>query len=156
MPIDCAAYSKKKEKWYGRSILFQAESLPAGAVSVELPDYEALRKADRDKGIEEMREEKEAESREEAGEGEAAEEREAAENREAAESREEALTVVDMEDGAYTVSLDFSGGSGRAFVESPAVLFVREGKAYVRLLWSSPDYDYMKVGGEKYLPVNDE
>ena len=37
MPIDCAAYSKKKEKWYGRSILFQAESLPAGAVSVELP-----------------------------------------------------------------------------------------------------------------------
>ena len=31
---------------------------------------------------------------------------------------------------------------------------VRGGKGYVQIEWSSPNYDYMLVDGEKYLPVN--
>lgn len=31
MGIDCAAFSKKKEKWYDRTLLFRADSLPAEA-----------------------------------------------------------------------------------------------------------------------------
>ncbi len=31
MGIDCAAYSKKKEMWYDRTLVFRADSLPAGA-----------------------------------------------------------------------------------------------------------------------------
>lgn len=30
-PIDCAAFSKKKEQWYGRQLVFRADSLPAEA-----------------------------------------------------------------------------------------------------------------------------
>ena len=48
------------------------------------------------------------------------------------------------------------GGSGRATVESPAALTVAEGKMTATIVWSSPNYDYMIVDGEKYLPTNTE
>lgn len=63
---------------------------------------------------------------------------------------------VDMEDGEYEAEVTLEGGSGRATVSSPAVLLVKEGKAYARIEWSSSNYDYMKVNGEKYEPVNTE
>ena len=59
MPIDCAAFSKNREKWYDRQILFQAESLPSEAVLVELPDYEQLRQEAKERRIEALRAEKE-------------------------------------------------------------------------------------------------
>ena len=34
--LPCAAYSKKKQKWYDRNIVFLADSLPDGAVMIEL------------------------------------------------------------------------------------------------------------------------
>ena len=34
--IDCAAFSKRKEKWYDRTLVFDAESLPADALLVDL------------------------------------------------------------------------------------------------------------------------
>ena len=34
--IPCAAFSKKKQKWYDRNIVFLADSLPEGAVMIEL------------------------------------------------------------------------------------------------------------------------
>ena len=46
------------------------------------------------------------------------------------------------------------GGSGRVSVESPAKLVVKDQKAVAEVVWSSPNYDYMKVGEEKFLPVN--
>ncbi len=61
-----------------------------------------------------------------------------------------------LEDGSYTVELTFEGGSGKATVLSPAALCVKEGAMSATLTWSSPNYDYMIVGGEKYLPVNTE
>ena len=47
-------------------------------------------------------------------------------------------------------------GSGRATVDSPAALTVAEGKMTATIVWSSPNYDYMIVDGEKYLPTNTE
>ena len=55
-------------------------------------------------------------------------------------------------DGAYTAAVVLEGGSGRATVESPAALTVAEGKMTATIVWSSPNYDYMIVDGEKYLP----
>ena len=60
------------------------------------------------------------------------------------------------EDGIYTASVTLEGGSGRATVESPAVLRCEDGKFYATIVWSSPNFDYMKVDGEKYLPINTE
>ena len=59
-------------------------------------------------------------------------------------------------DGEYTVSVALEGGSGRATVESPAALTVADGKMTATIVWSSPNYDYMIVDGEKYLPTNTE
>ena len=59
-------------------------------------------------------------------------------------------------DGAYTAAVVLEGGSGRATVDSPAALTVAEGKMTATIVWSSPNYDYMIVDGEKYLPTNTE
>lgn len=63
---------------------------------------------------------------------------------------------IEMEDGEYAIGVELSGGSGKATVSSPAVLIVKDGLAYAQIEWSSSHYDYMIVGGEKYLPVNTE
>lgn len=59
-------------------------------------------------------------------------------------------------DGTYTCEVTLEGGSGRATVESPAALTVADGKMAATIVWSSPNYDYMIVDGEKYLPTNTE
>ena len=60
------------------------------------------------------------------------------------------------EDGTYQMEVELLGGSGRASVTSPAKVEIKDGKAVATLEWSSPNYDYMVVDGEKYLPVNTE
>ncbi len=45
---------------------------------------------------------------------------------------------------------------GRASIQSPTQITVADGAATAILEWSSPNYDYMLVNGEKYLPVNTE
>ena len=59
-------------------------------------------------------------------------------------------------DGSYTCEVTLEGGSGRATVDSPAALTVSDGKMTATIVWSSPNYDYMIVDGEKYLPTNTE
>ena len=59
-------------------------------------------------------------------------------------------------DGSYTCEVTLEGGSGRATVDSPAALTVADGKMTATIVWSSPNYDYMIVDGEKYLPTNNE
>ena len=59
-------------------------------------------------------------------------------------------------DGSYTCEVMLEGGSGRATVDSPAALTVADGKMTATIVWSSPNYDYMIVDGEKYLPTNTE
>ncbi len=61
-----------------------------------------------------------------------------------------------LADGQYTVELIFEGGSGKARVESPALLTVSGGVCTATITWSSKNYDYMLVDGVQYLPVNEE
>lgn len=64
--------------------------------------------------------------------------------------------TTELSDGTYTVELDFEGGSGKAYISSPATINVADGKITATFEWSSPNYDYMIVDGEKYLPVNED
>ena len=142
-PIDCAAFSKKKKQWYDRKILFDAASLPVTALKIELPDYsrieEALELYDKSNGTDTAADTKA--------------EKEAAQ---AIEEVDEGTIVVepvpiDKKDGVYSIQVALIGGSGRASVTTPTWLIVKDGKAYAKLLWSSTYYDYMVVGGKKYL-----
>ncbi|MDR1687838.1 MAG: sirohydrochlorin cobaltochelatase [Clostridiales bacterium] len=54
------------------------------------------------------------------------------------------------------INVTLTGGTGRSGINSPAPLFDKNGKDYARITWSSPNYTYMVIGGEKYLPVNAE
>ena len=104
-PISCAAYSKNKELWYARSLLFRADSLPVSAF------------------------------------------------------REGFFTTASslkLADGRYLVEVKLAGGSGKARVQSPTELSVKDGRCTARIGWSSKNYDYMKVEGEKFLPVPNE
>lgn len=65
-------------------------------------------------------------------------------------------TGWEFQDGTYQMEVELFGGSGRASVTSPAKVEIKDGKAVATLEWSSPNYDYMVVDGEKYLPVNTE
>lgn len=65
-------------------------------------------------------------------------------------------TGWEFQDGTYQMEVELLGGSGRASVTSPAEVEIKDGKAVATLEWSSPNYDYMVVNGEKYLPVNTE
>ena len=104
-PVPCAAFSKNKELWYERTLLFRADSLPAEAF---------------------------------------------------AEGFFTTAESLGLEDGEYEVPVALSGGSGRASLESPAVLTVKDGACEALIIWGSKNYDYMKVDGEKILPVNSE
>lgn len=105
LEIDCSAFSKKKEKWYDRVLVFRADSLPLEAFS---------------------------------------------------ESTQVTANSLELQDGSYTVSVSMEGGSGKVTVESPAKLEIQDGTAVATVVWTSPNYDYMKVGEEKFLPVNQE
>ncbi len=103
--IECAAFSKRKELWYERTLLFRADSLPLEAYA---------------DGV---------------------------------------LTTAEslaLENGEYTVEVELSGGSGKASVASPARLVVEDGSLTATVMWSSSNYDYMKVDGVQYFPVNTE
>ena len=114
------------------SMLIDASSLPSEALKVTLPDYDKIEAA--------ITAYEETETEE--------------------EEKSEAFipadpVALDRKDGEYSIQVDLTGGSGKAYISSPAILYVRDGKAYARLAWSSENYDYMIVGGEKYLPVNE-
>ena len=59
-----------------------------------------------------------------------------------------------LEDGDYTADVKLEGGSGKATVTSPAEFTVKDGKVTASVEWSSPYYDYMLIGDDKYEPVN--
>ena len=127
-PFACAAYSKNRQRWYDRKLLIDAASLPEGALSFPLPDYALTEKALLAYGTDAPASEPETEPEPQAPQP----------------------VAVDLPDGEYSVEVNLAGGSGRASVSSPTLLIVREGRAWARLLWSSPYYDYMLVGGTRY------
>ena len=95
--IDCAAWSRNKELWYDRTLVFRSDSLPLEA-------FKTLATA-------------------------------------------ESLGLLD---GTYTVAVTLAGGSGKASVQSPATLTVENGAVTAEIVWSSANYDYMLVSGERY------
>ncbi len=100
--IQCAALSAKKQEWYGRTLVFRADSLPDAAFT---------------------------------------------------ESRYTSTEQLGLEDGNYTVEVKLEGGSGRASVQSPAELTVKDGKALAKIAWNSDNYDKMVVQEKEYAPV---
>lgn len=130
-PFECAAYSRNRQIWYDRQLLIDASALPEDALAFELPDYALVEKAVVDF----------------EPDGTAA-----MDDDEAEVTRPAPLEPVSLprSDGEYSIEVNLAGGSGRANVSSPTLLIVREGKAYARLLWSSPYYDYMIIGETIY------
>lgn len=103
--LSFSSYSRRKEKWYDRTLLFEASSLPVNAF--KNPPFTQV-------------------------------------------------SVLNLKDGEYLVDVKLDGGSGRANVVSPAKLTISDGKAVAHIVWSSNNYDFMLVDGEKYMPVDDE
>ena len=63
--------------------------------------------------------------------------------------------TAELKPGEYQIAVTLEGGSGRATVESPTKLVMGEdGTMTAVIVWSSPNYDQMIVGGTQYLPVN--
>lgn len=60
-----------------------------------------------------------------------------------------------VENGKYYAELTMEGGTGKAYIESPVLVEVAEGQAVVTLVWSSKNYDYMIVNGQKYMNENE-
>ena len=67
-----------------------------------------------------------------------------------------ALCAFTGKDGEYEVSVDMSGGSGKAAVTSPTVLRVADDVPYAQIQWSSANYDYMIVDGRTYWNESEE
>ena len=64
--------------------------------------------------------------------------------------------AADIADGEHTIEVTLEGGTGKASIDSPAVLR-KNGDEYTAVItWSSPYYDYMIVDGQRYEPVNTE
>lgn len=63
--------------------------------------------------------------------------------------------VSSLKDGEYTVEVRLEGGSGKASVSSPAKIKVEGGKTTATIVWSSKNYDYMKVDDVKYNNLNE-
>ena len=61
-----------------------------------------------------------------------------------------------LADGSYTIEIAFSGGSGKAYIESPVVLTVKDGAITATVVWSSSNYDYMIVDDVKYDVLSTE
>lgn len=104
-PVDCAAFSKNREKWYDRTLVFRSDLIPAESFADGVLKTPAS---------------------------------------------------LGLSDGEYSAEVTLSGGSGRASVQSPAKITVSGGEITAEIVWSSSNYDYMRIGEEKYLPVNTE
>lgn len=63
--------------------------------------------------------------------------------------------VTSVEDGYYTADISMEGGTGKATIDSPTTVYVEDGNFYATLVWSSQNYDYMIMDGQKYLNENE-
>lgn len=59
-----------------------------------------------------------------------------------------------LEDGEYTAEAWIEGGSGKAKIQSPARIKIENGQAFAEIIWSSSNYDYMVVNGERCELLN--
>jgi len=68
------------------------------------------------------------------------------------------LPVINAPDGvaSYTANVTMTGGTGKAKIESPCTVSQEGSVLIARIVWSSSNYDYMKVEGGMYLPLDGE
>lgn len=57
-------------------------------------------------------------------------------------------------DGTYQVAVTLQGGTGRTSVKSPCALTVSGGQMTAKVVWSSTNFTWMKVGGVTYNNEN--
>ena len=62
--------------------------------------------------------------------------------------------ILVVEDGEYTMEVTMTGGSGKASINSPADITVKDGKYTATIVWSSSHYEYMTVDDVQYDRVN--
>ena len=74
----------------------------------------------------------------------------------AADAQKPTGQTADVADGTYTCEVTLQGGSGRASVDSPATIIVKDGKVTADIVWSSPNYEYMLVDDVQYDPIQTE
>ena len=60
-----------------------------------------------------------------------------------------------LADGTYRIAASLTGGTGKAKIASPVEITVQGGQMTAILVWSSPNYDYMKVNGVRYVRRRD-
>ena len=72
------------------------------------------------------------------------------------ESSSEKAAEPELAEGEQTAAVTLEGGTGRATVDSPAVIKANGDEYTAVIKWSSPHYDYMIIDGQKYEPVNTE
>lgn len=73
-----------------------------------------------------------------------------------AESPAAGSKATELEDGLYSVEGAISGGTGRAHIASPLKLEVSEGQMTATLVWSSKNYSWMEMDGQRYLALKGE
>ncbi|MBR2736957.1 MAG: hypothetical protein IKD86_06580 [Firmicutes bacterium] len=141
--IDCAAFSSHSNKWFPRTLVFEASSLPDGAVK------ESALTADSPNDTDEK--DRTTVDGKSQSAGKAAYE-------EAASVKESDINyeAVSLADGKYTIPVTLTGGSGKASIGSPAEMTVENSHATARIQWSSPNYDYMVIDELLYEPVNED
>lgn len=61
-------------------------------------------------------------------------------------------TKISLEKGTFEIEVTLEGGTGKASIASPTELYAENGEVYVKIVWSSPNYDYMLVDGAKFEP----
>ena len=71
-----------------------------------------------------------------------------------AENEAASVSELELSDGEHTTEVTLDGGTGKASVESPAVIRINGDECIAVITWSSPYYDYMIVDGQRYEPVN--
>ena len=132
--LEFAAYADEYGKWFDRTLLPKADSLDSAAIKpVEKPD---------DTGKDEKKsDEKKSDSGKSSG-------------GKSSGGKSSGGSSSTLKDGEYKVDVAFSGGTGKAKINSPATLHVKNGKMTVTVVWTSKYYDYMKVGGKKYNNEN--
>ena len=55
---------------------------------------------------------------------------------------------------AESVSVKLSGGTGKATIVNPVEIVEKNGKKFAKIVWTSKNFDYVIVGGVKYLNEN--
>lgn len=139
--IPCAAFSKRRKKWYDRNLIFDASNLPKKALSFDLPNYDIIDKAVKNYKGETSGENNDDENN--SGNSSSDKYRTLGKNT-------KPISIPWKKDGEYSIEVTMTGGSGRASVSSPTWLTIKGGKAYAKLVWSSSHYDYVIVGGKKF------